>query len=154
MVAAIPVLCPRIQNRGCRLLRLDSIRGFGGWQLAWGNAVGLAAARRAFAQLFTQGGAGGKRSLHAVDFPGHAIAGAMGDRPVQPGVFRTAIVVDAGDDAADRSLPSPHGGLGGGTGWIRRCEGRIVLQFGGRSNSEGTRARYGLCRCLWTDELV
>ena len=94
----------------------------GGW---WSSRL---LHQRILAGLLAQGRAGRLRGRDALHVPGHARAGGLGNRPVQPGLLRPPLVFHAGHHLARRHVPAGHGRLGGGTGRLRRLDGRNALQ--------------------------
>src|SRR5438552_1056175 len=69
-----------------------------------------------------------ERLRHADDPVRSGRAGGLGDRAVQPGLLRPAVLVDAGDDPPHRHLPEEHGGGGSRTGGLWRGHGRRRLR--------------------------
>ncbi len=78
----------------------------------------------ALARSLAQGGAGRQRGVDALDHARHACAGGLGDRAVQPRLFRPAIVVHACDGAPGGHFSKGERRLGGGPGRLWRRDGR------------------------------
>ncbi len=112
LAAEISLRRSGLRHQGSRQACVDSLCGGGRWMLAGRFVFELSGAARFFAGCGAQSGAGIERGGDAASFARSARARVLGDRDFQPGVFRAAIVVHAGDGAADGFVSESRGRRG------------------------------------------
>src|ERR1043166_1773052 len=116
--------CARLRHQSRRSGGLDSVCGGGPRLSRRRRFVELVVASEAKRKFFAQTGAGGRRICDALCDVDSARLGGVVHRSFQPRIFRTSMVVDAGDDFADRPFSQESHRHGGGVGGNERGDGR------------------------------
>ena len=132
LAAEIPLRRARVRHQGGRRVRLDSLRG-GRHRLPDGRlALELSPDAQPAARSGPQDRARAERGGDACRVVRAERAGRLGARHLQPRLFRPAVVVDAGDDPADRPLPAQRRRRRRRDGRLRRRDGRRRIRPGRR----------------------
>src|SRR5215813_6814054 len=107
---------------------MDSLRRSGNRMPGGRMVLELARATRVFRRFRAQASAGPKRIGDAADRARAPRARYLGYFYFQPGVFRTAILVYAGDGFTDGSFSAARSRVGGRAGRIWRSDGRYRIR--------------------------
>src|SRR5262245_34184166 len=102
LASKISLRCSRLRYKGSRLLRVDTVRGFRSWQPDRRMVLELSASPRLLAGFFAQDGTRRQCCVDAMDLLCATTASRSGDRRLQHRLFRTTVLVHAGDDSSGR----------------------------------------------------